>query len=127
MEDGEIGDGRYESSPSFWFNAYSAWFGCDSPDGCVMRFTGYTYDVEQQDGIPAYTQNFTIEGCPALTSSSASCQLQQVTFPESFRGLSAIQMEAFSGDEEKMFFMDDLALGWTNTTCEAGMDRGKYP
>ncbi|GAB1739727.1 hypothetical protein NU219Hw_g4667t1 [Hortaea werneckii] len=126
MESGEVGDGPYESASAFWFNAYSAFFGCDSPDGCTMVFTGYTYSADAKDEVPSYSQNATIPACPTLTSSNASCQLQRVDFPSAFRGLSGLRMQAFSGNEERMFFLDDLALGWTNNDCEAGMARLKH-
>ncbi|KAI7250727.1 hypothetical protein KC343_g6639 [Hortaea werneckii] len=123
MESGEVGDGPYESASAFWFNAYSAFFGCDSPDGCTMVFTGYTYSADAKDEVPSYSQNATIPACPTLTSGNASCQLQRVDFPNAFRGLSGLRMQAFSGNEERMFFLDDLALGWANNNCEAGMAR----
>lgn len=126
MESGEVGDGPYESASAFWFDAYSAFFGCDSPDGCTMVFTGYTYSADAKDEVPSYSQNATIPACPTLTSGNASCQLQRVDFPRAFRGLSGLRMQAFSGNEERMFFLDDLALGWTNNDCEAGMARLKH-
>ncbi|KAI7141636.1 hypothetical protein KC324_g16093 [Hortaea werneckii] len=126
IESGEVGDGPYESASAFWFNAYSAFFGCDSPDGCTMVFTGYTYSADANDEVPSYSQNATIPACPTLTSGNASCQLQRVDFPSSFRGLSGLRMQAFSGNEERMFFLDDLALGWTKNDCEAGMARLKH-
>ncbi|KAI7720404.1 hypothetical protein KC353_g2213 [Hortaea werneckii] len=123
MESGEVGDGPYESASAFWFNAYSAFFGCDSPDGCTMVFTGYTYSADAKDEVPSYSQNATIPACPTLNFGNASCQLQRVDFPSAFRGLSGLRMQAFSGNEERMFFLDDLALGWTNNNCEAANDR----
>ncbi|KAI6841672.1 hypothetical protein KC340_g6644 [Hortaea werneckii] len=126
MEPGEVGDGPYESASAFWFDAYSAFFGCDSPDGCTMVFTGYTYSADAKDEVPSYSQSATILACPTLTSGNASCQLQRVDFPSAFRGLSGLRMQAFSGNEERMFFLDDLALGWTNNDCEAGMARLKH-
>ncbi|RMZ10563.1 hypothetical protein D0860_03792 [Hortaea werneckii] len=123
MESGEVGDGPYESASAFWFNAYSAFFGCDSPDGCTMVFTGYTYSADAKDEVPSYSQNATIPACPTLNSGNASCQLQRVDFPTAFRGLSGLRMQAFSGNEERMFFLDDLALGWASNNCEAGMAR----
>jgi len=123
MPPGEIGDGPYESMSAFWFDAYGAFFGCDSPDGCTMVFTGYTWSPTAKTEIPTYTQNATVTPCPNLTSGSAACQLQQISFPDSFRSLSGLQMQAFSSDVERMFFMDDMALGWSNNTCMAGLTR----
>ncbi|KAI7342120.1 hypothetical protein KC336_g23268 [Hortaea werneckii] len=88
-----------------------------------MVFTGYTYSADAKDEVPSYSQNATIPACPTLNSGNASCQLQRVDFPTAFRGMSGLRMQAFSGNEERMFFLDDLALGWASNTCEAANDR----
>ncbi|KAK5684171.1 hypothetical protein LTS10_004035 [Elasticomyces elasticus] len=124
MQPGEIGDGPYESNSAFWFAAFSAMMGCDNtgPDPCTIVFTGYTYSAAANDEIATYTQNATLAPCPALNN----CPLQPVSFPTSFRSLSGVRMQAFVGNEERMFFLDDMELGWSNNTCQAGMTRQRY-
>ncbi|KAK5689158.1 hypothetical protein LTR17_026467 [Elasticomyces elasticus] len=124
VQPGEIGDGPYESNSAFWFDAFSAMMGCDNagPDPCTIVFTGYTYSAAANDEIATYTQNATIAPCPALNN----CPLQPVSFPTSFRSLSGVRMQAFVGNEERMFFLDDMELGWSNNTCQAGMTRQRY-
>ncbi|KAK5733813.1 hypothetical protein LTR17_009365 [Elasticomyces elasticus] len=124
VQPGEIGDGPYESNSAFWFDAFSAMMGCDNagPDPCTIIFTGYTYSAAAKDEIATYTQNATIAPCPAMDN----CPLQPVSFPTSFRSLSGVRMQAFVGNEERMFFLDDMALGWSNNTCQAGMTRQRY-
>lgn len=125
---GEIGDGIYESSSVFWFDAYSAFFGCDNngTDVCTMVFTGYTYSPSAKDEIPTYTQNATIPPCAGIASGAGNCQMQQVYFPDSFRSLSGLQIQAFVGNTERMFFVDEMALAWSNNTCAAGLVREQY-
>ncbi|KAK0363984.1 hypothetical protein LTR02_003752 [Friedmanniomyces endolithicus] len=108
MQPGEVGDGPYESMSAFWFDAFI--------------FTGYTWSPDAKNEIATYTQNATLAPCP----SSANCQLQHVSFPTSFRGLSGVRMQAFVGNEPRMFFMDDMKLGWSNNTCQAGLTRLRY-
>ncbi|KAK5725681.1 hypothetical protein LTR15_003871 [Elasticomyces elasticus] len=124
VQPGEIGDGPYESNSAFWFDAFSAMMGCDNagPDPCTIVFTGYTYSAAAKDEIATYTQNATIAPCPALNN----CPLQPVSFPTSFRSLSGVRMQAFVGNEERMFFLDDMELGWSNNTCQAGLTRQRY-
>lgn len=121
---GEIGDGPYEAMSAFWFDAHSAFLGCDNkgPDSCTMMLTGYTWSPVAGNEIAAYTQNASIAPCPSLKN----CKLQQVTFPDSFNTLSGLQIQAFVGEEQRMFFMDDLALAWSNNTCAAGLMRERY-
>lgn len=118
---GEIADGRYESLSAFWFDAYNTFVGCDNagPDDCTIVFSAYTWSTTAKDSIVTYTQNATISPCPM----QQNCELQQVSFPDVFRSLSGIQMQAFVGKDERMFFMDDLSLGWSNNTCAAGLAR----
>ena len=122
---GEFSDGRYESMSAFWFDAFSAFFGCDNtgPDPCTLVFTAYTWDQNVGDEIKTYSQNATVAPCP----NSSGCQLQEVAFPTSFRGLSGLQVQAYVHNEERMFFMDDVSAGWSNNTCAAGLTRQRYP
>ena len=118
---GEIGDGAIDSLSAFWFNAYDAWFGCDNegPDECTMVFSAYSWSPSAKTEILTYTQNASLPGCPGFND----CHLQQVQFPYSFRGLSGLQMQAYVGNEQRIFFMDNLALGWSNNSCAAGLQR----
>ncbi|KAK1063085.1 hypothetical protein LTR74_009776 [Friedmanniomyces endolithicus] len=124
MQPGEVGDGPYESMSAFWFDAFSAFMGCDNagPGLCTIVFTGYTWSPDAKNEIATDTQNATLAPCPSL----GNCQLQQVSFPTSFRGLSGVRMQAFVGNEPRMFFMDDMKLGWSNNTCQAGLTRLRY-
>lgn len=119
--DGEISDGPYESSSAFWFDAFSAWLGCDNegPETCTLVMQGYTYSDKEKDEVLSYTQNATLPGCPGFED----CQLQKVLFPADFRSLSGLQIQAYVGNEEKRFFMDDVAMRWTDNSCEAGLLR----
>lgn len=119
---GEIGDGPRDSISAFWFDAYSAWFGCDNPgpDTCTLVFKALSWSAATKKEELTFQQNSTIPPCRHRFE---GCHLQKVDFPTSFRGLTGIQIQAFVRDEEKMFFMDDLALKWSNNTCAAGLLR----
>lgn len=58
---------------------------------------------------------------------SSGCDLERVQFPAKFKGLSGLQIQAFVGKDERMFFMDNLSLSWTNNTCAAGLLRQSSP
>jgi len=124
-EPGEITDGPYDGLPAFWFNAKGAWLGCDNdgPEPCVFNITGWTWDSQLGDEVATYNTQIELPPCPGFEN----CQLQQVDFPESFRGLSGIQIQAFANKKPGMFFMDDLALSWFDNSCAAGMQRMGRP
>ena len=121
IQDGEFADGPYESSSAFWFDAYSAWMGCgnDGTEVCTLVMSGYKYDAATKDEVLSHTQNATLPGC----AGPDDCKLQKVEFPPEFRALSGLQVRAFVDDEEKPFFMDDVAMRWTDNSCQAGLLR----
>jgi hypothetical protein len=124
-EPGEITDGPYDGLPAFWFNARGAWLGCDNdgPEPCVFNITGWTWNSQLSDEVAAYNTQLELPACPRFEN----CQLQHVDFPESVRGLSGIQIQAYANNEPRMFFMDDLELSWFDNTCSAGMQRMGRP
>ena len=124
-ESGEITDGPYDGLPAFWFNAKGAWLGCDNdgPEPCVFNVTGWTWNSQLSDEVATYNTQIKVPPCPGFEN----CQLQHVDFPENFRGLSGIQIQAFANNKPRMFFMDDLALSWFDNSCAAGMQRMGRP
>ncbi|OQN96977.1 hypothetical protein B0A48_16951 [Cryoendolithus antarcticus] len=120
-EPGEISNGQYDGNTAFWFDARTAWVDCDNPgpDSCILNVTGYIWDTSINDDIGAYKTQYTIPPCPQ----QQNCQLVPITFPPSFRALTGLQIQAFVGEQQRMFFLDDLALGWSNNTCAAGLTR----
>jgi hypothetical protein len=119
---GEIGAGPRASVNAYWFDAYSAFFGCDDdgPTDCVMQISGYQYDASTDKEVLAAQENATIPTCPGFKN----CHLTPVSFSDQFRNLSGIQFEAFiNGTGPKIFMMDSLAMGWVNNTCSAGILR----
>ncbi|KAK5114457.1 hypothetical protein LTR62_002392 [Meristemomyces frigidus] len=118
---GEISDGPYQSMSAFWFDAFSTFVGCDNsgPSGCTIVTTGYTWSQAAGHEIAAYSQNVTVPPCPSLQG----CPMQSIDFPMSFRSLSGLQMRAYVAQQERMLFVDDMALGWSNNTCAAGLTR----
>ena len=118
LKSGEIGDGTRGSLSAFWFDAHSAFLGCDNagPDECELLILGYTWDLTSNQEILSYSQNASLPPCPNFKD----CKLEQVNFPTSFRGLSGLQIQAYVDNQPRMFFMDNLDLAWTNKTCAAG-------
>ena len=121
---GEIGS-EVTAMDAFWFNAFSVYLGCDNagPDVCRFEISGYTFTGFSEDEVLAYQQNATTSPCP----SRKNCQLEQVIFPSEIKGLSGLQIRAFVGEEQRIWFMDNLELGWYNTSCAAGLQRAQAP
>ncbi|KAI4716672.1 hypothetical protein E4T48_07144 [Aureobasidium sp. EXF-10727] len=120
---GEIGAGTRRSSSAFWFNAYSAYLGCDNHSAyqCKLQITGLVYHEHTKSEVAAFHQ--TVSLLPCLLPDN--CELNKVYFDSSMKGLSGIRIQASANDEPVSWFMDNLALGWSNNTCAAGLLRGR--
>ncbi|KAI5199965.1 hypothetical protein E4T39_05966 [Aureobasidium subglaciale] len=127
---GELGAGIRRSSNAFWFNAYSAQLGCDyeSNASCTLQITGLVYQNETKTEVAAYHQTVRLPPCsPSIGDPlMINCQLTEVLFAQSMQGLSGLRVQACSdAGTARSWFMGDLALGWTNNTCAAGLLRGR--
>lgn len=118
---GEIGAGDRASASAFWFNAESAFLGCDNkgPEPCVMTISAFSYDKSSTNEILKHQQNVTIPACLATDD----CSLQHVDFDAEMTALSGIEIRAFVGVSQRIWFMDNLAMSWYNNTCAAGLLR----
>ncbi|KAF2147036.1 uncharacterized protein K452DRAFT_282023 [Aplosporella prunicola CBS 121167] len=121
---GGIGAGPRASQSAWWFDVYSSYFACDTAtEPCTIQAIGYQYKPNIKEEYPRVMQNFSIPACPK--NFTTECELKKVDFEPGFRALSSIQFQAFfeGNSSRQVFVMDDLALGWANNTCEAGLMR----
>lgn len=119
---GEFGAGPKVFDSAFWIDAYGAYMGCDNkgPADCVVTFSAFTYTNRTGQEILQASWNVTIPPCPALNN----CVLQPVTLPsDGFTGLSGLRIVARVNDKPVIWFMDDVSLAWSNTTCAAAAER----
>ncbi|KAK4497927.1 hypothetical protein PRZ48_010582 [Zasmidium cellare] len=121
VEPGEFGGAFNDDSPAFWFDANTAYLGCDNPgpDDCTIEATAYAWNPQADDETPIAAQNYTIPAC------SQNCEMVEVAFPTTFRSLSGIQFRAIVDNEPRTFYVDDLNMRWSNSSCDAGMTRQK--
>ncbi|KAK6000771.1 hypothetical protein QM012_003496 [Aureobasidium pullulans] len=118
---GEIGAGIRKRSSAFWFNAYSAYLGCDnhSVHQCKLQIIGLVYQEKTKSEVAAFHQ--TVFLTPCLLPDY--CELKQIYFDLSMKSLSGLRIQASANDEPVSWFMDNLVLGWSNNTCAAGLLR----
>ncbi|KAK2626227.1 hypothetical protein QTJ16_004489 [Diplocarpon rosae] len=119
---GEIGDADHGASGCFSFNFYGASFGCDSsgPD-CDFTFTGFKYDRSSGETNPVTTQELSVAACPDLKS--LACILTSVSLDATFEDLDSVRVNVTVQGEPKIWWVDDIRLGWFDNTCEQGLCR----
>jgi hypothetical protein len=117
---GDIGNGDHGLAGCFGFNFYGASFGCDSrgPD-CDFTFTGFRYDRATQQTNQVAQEGSVVPACPPLQD----CSLVPVIFTNEFMDLDSIRINVTVVGNPKIWWMDDLQLGWFNNTCAAGFCR----
>ncbi|TGO57413.1 hypothetical protein BELL_1347g00010 [Botrytis elliptica] len=117
---GQIGSGDERHTGCFNFNLYGASLGCDSTGpSCDFTFTGYKYDEASQQTSQVTQQIIHVPACPEL----ANCVLTTVDLEPSFRDLTHFVMNATVAGEPKLWWMDDLRLGWSDNSCAMGLCR----
>jgi len=121
---GEVGSGENELLGCFNFNAYGASMGCDSegPD-CNFAFTGVRYSSGSEIEEVVTSQSISIPACPSLSY----CTLVPVTLNSDFENLTGLLINVTVAGEPKIWWMDDLRLGWFDNSCSAGLCRQSEP
>lgn len=116
---GQISDGDFDQTGCFRFNMYGAKFGCDSTGPpCNFTFTGYELDASRNE-IQVAAQSVSIAACPAL----ANCDLLPINLDNTFENLAFVRINVTVANEPKIWWMDDLSLGWYNNSCATGLCR----
>jgi hypothetical protein len=119
---GDIANGDHGVTGCFSFNMYGASFGCDSggPD-CLFNFTGYRYDPVTGLTNPVTNRLHSISAC--YSPARANCPLRPITLDDSFKDLDVVRISSTSMLFPKIWWMDDLRLGWYNNACVMGLCR----
>ncbi|TAQ84206.1 hypothetical protein B7494_g7471 [Chlorociboria aeruginascens] len=113
---GDIEDGDFGATGCFHFNFYGASFGCDSHGPlCIFTFTGFRLDNTTRETTTVVSKQYSVPACPSLKK----CDLTLVTVDDTFRDLTSIRLNVTVGSDPKIWWMDDLQLGWTDNSCVA--------
>ncbi|KAI9827463.1 MAG: hypothetical protein M1832_004813 [Thelocarpon impressellum] len=118
---GSLGAGLRLKDSTYWIDAYGASLGCDNGgvSDCNITVFGYSYSPVTGKETLAAEEIFTIPPCPEFKD----CNLFPVDFAPTYRGLSTLILRALVGNRPVNWFIDDLHLGWSNSSCAAGLVR----
>jgi hypothetical protein len=117
---GDLGNGDHGVTGCFSYNFYGASFGCDSTGpGCLFTFSGFRYDRATKLTNQVATQTISIAACPEL----ADCPLTSITVDNTFQNLDLVRMNASVFGLPKVWWVDDVRLGWFDNSCEKGICR----
>ncbi|KAI9796282.1 MAG: hypothetical protein M1835_004405 [Candelina submexicana] len=121
---GSISAGPRASDSAYWFDVLGGYWGCQDagPENCTLHFhvfQWYIHDNERMEEemssisrtIPACVD----QNCPLVYFGEGNSSLM--------RNLTTLRVSAEVGGVPKNFFVDNLQLRWSNSTCEAGRER----
>lgn len=110
-------EGRYGC---FSFDFHGGSFGCDSRQAdCVFTISGYKYNKASIDVLEQVAaKTITIPACPQLVD----CPLTSVTV-DGFENLDLVRTRLTVGGLPKIWWVDDVRLGWSDASCVAGICR----
>lgn len=86
---------------------------------CDFAFTGYKYDVASKETSLVTQQVINVPACPEL----ADCVLTTVDLNSSFKDLTYFFMNVTVAGKPKLWWMDDLRMGWSDNSCAMGLCR----
>lgn len=128
MMAGSFGAGLRAFNNIYYFDASSAFVGCNntaSTTKCQIVATAYQWRPDNAS-LPTIGQEHVVDTqyfSPPTCATKENCTLTQITFAPTFIGLSSINLYAKVNGAVVGFFIDDIALTWSNNTCGAGLAR----
>lgn len=117
---GQISDGDFGLTGCFLFNMYGASFGCDSKGpACDFTFVGYRTDAATGNETVIAKEDYSIAACPSLKN----CALTPIQLDPVFSNMTGVRINVTVASQPKIWWMDDLRLGWFDNSCATGMCR----
>lgn len=121
-EAAEIGIGDLHSNACFRFDFTSFRVGCASTDAsCEFNVTGLTWDSDIQSTVTVASHTFITPACSAQNR----CNLGSITADTStgLTNLTSILIAVTADGQPQTWWADDLALTWTDSSCESTVCR----
>jgi hypothetical protein len=124
VPDNAFGAGPRAYNSDYWFNAESAYVGCDNGATdpsitCDFVATAYQWDPVNFEEIVIATEHYPQPPCTDFKN----CTLSQIFFDSRFEQLSSLSFYAIVQGLQKIFWIDTMELSWYNNTCAAGLAR----
>lgn len=120
----EIGLGALQTDSCFRFDFTSFRVGCASTGAsCNFNITGLAWNSSTKTQVPVASHTFHTRAC----ASQKDCKLRLITADKAsgLTNLTSILVEATAGGQPQTWWGDDLALSWTEPSCEAAVCRSR--
>jgi hypothetical protein len=120
----EIGVGPHFASSCFKFDLYGLSLGCAAQGNeqwCEFEFSAYAYD-EATGGAEStsWSETKRVPACPEFPA--GGCTLTPIEL-EGYNNITSILITLRVGLDLRVWWGDDLRVGWTDNSCEAGFCR----
>ncbi|KAK5993107.1 hypothetical protein PT974_06535 [Cladobotryum mycophilum] len=120
----EIGVGPNAASSCFRFDLHGASLGCAAQGNeqwCEFEISAYAYNQgSTKEQSVAWSETKRVPACPSFPS--GSCQLTPVQF-DGYTNLTSVLIKLHVGLDLRVWWGDDLRIGWTDNSCTAATCR----
>lgn len=121
---GMFGAGPNYAQSAFWFDIQSLYVGCSvaADHSCLLEARGWQYDATTDQSVTGVEQLF------MLHQPANDAYLTEIILEGQFSGLTAFQIVATDAETGTPvdYYVDSIALAWTNNTCAAMALRGEF-
>lgn len=120
----QIGLGALQEKLCFRFDFSSFRAGCAATRAnCDFNITGLSWDGEEQREVVVESRTFSIRPCAA----QRNCALALIAADDTagLTNLTAVLIDVTSDGQPQRWWADDLALNWTDGSCEAAACRSQ--
>ena len=121
----QIGVGDKTRNNCFRFNFFGFNGGCDSHPGeafCEFIVSGYRYDPLYGFELRVVSQTVWLPTCSGTDGCGLSYQVL-----DGFTNLTSILVSVLVNGQPRVWWADDIRLGWTDNSCPAAFGRQNAP
>ncbi|KAF4980379.1 hypothetical protein FZEAL_3609 [Fusarium zealandicum] len=124
----QIGVGPHAASPCFRFDFFGASLGCDaqgSEKWCEFEISAYRWnETSSREESIAWSETKQVPACP--TFSEGGYELTPINL-EGYTDLSSVLITLRVSQELRVWWGDDLRVGWSDNSCIAASCRTNVP
>lgn len=118
----QLGVGSFQANACFRFDFSGFRAGCNSTSAsCNFNITGLAWNSKIQTEVPVASHIFTTRSCRA----QKGCELSPIAASKAqgLTNLTSILIDVTAAGQPQTWWADDIALKWTDTSCESAICR----
>lgn len=118
----KMGVGNLQANPCFRFDFAGLRVGCASKKAkCMFNITGLSWDDDSQTEMTVGSQMSSTRACARQMNCKLGSLVADAT--AGLSNLTSLLIDVTANDQPQKWWADDMAVTWTDTSCEAAICR----